>query len=141
MCDDTKDETSAGTAAGTAAGEEKAEVGAAEVTGAADAHPCPHCGRWALKDDRCNWVCCGLETHGTFRAGQGCGRQWCFRCGLKLCTRVYDEEGTRIAGARTDHDASCCAAEATADTVDGWCPGGHHSHCAARDLSAQFAPA
>lgn len=99
---------------------------------AGDAASCPWCGRWALKDAACNWVCCGLSTDRGFVAGQGCGRQWCFSCSLKLCgPPMYKAEtGEKVAGVSTSHTAACCAAfSAQLGVKEGeFCPGGHNSH-------------
>lgn len=103
-----------------------------------DAKQCPWCSRWALKDEACNWVCCGLVRDETTRAdafmhGMGCGRQWCFHCGKRLCTLLYSPDGPdapRLSG-HVNHTHACCSAEAAAHGVEygtHYCPGGHNSH-------------
>lgn len=83
---------------------------------------CPWCGRWALKDAACNWVCCGLDASG-FVVGAGCGRQFCFLCGRKLCGALFDAAtGARQLHVHTNHSAACCGVGAD------FCPGGHNSH-------------
>lgn len=90
-----------------------------------DAKQCPWCGRWALKDAACNWVCCGLGEDGKFVVGAGCGMQFCFECSKKLCTPFYDARtGRRIPGARDHHTSQCCGGVGNED----YCPGGHNSH-------------
>lgn len=66
------------------------------------------------KDEACNWVRCGAVAGAVPRDAEGrglygCGEQFCFQCGLKLCN------------ASESHGA-CCA-------LEGYCPGGHNSHC------------
>jgi hypothetical protein len=104
---------------------------------------CPWCSRLCTKDSACNWVTCGLTKDAAgkdvFQIEFGCGRQWCFTCGRKLCTALYDAtSGTRHAGARTSHTADCCRAE-TGFSTSQYCGGGHNSHTAAR-WSAEIAP-
>ncbi len=83
---------------------------------------CPWCGNIFEKDESCNWVCCGLTVDG-FIVGYGCGMQWCFLCGKKLCTKFYDEKlGTKIESASDNHHDCCPPSE-------DFCPGGHNSHC------------
>lgn len=95
-----------------------------------DARACPWCNRPALKDAACNWVCCGVDTVHGFREGEGCARQWCFRCEKKLCGAPMHGPGA-TAGVRTSHDAHCCRAEAGFHERD-YCRGGHNSHVARR---------
>lgn len=92
--------------------------------------PCPWCNTPSMKDTACNWVCCGLIT-GTdkkekFMPGFGCGHQFCFQCGKKLCTQVFHgSSGAKLSDKR-NHGADCC-------TNDGsFCPGGHNAHCKKR---------
>jgi len=92
------------------------------------------------KDDACNWVCCGLVTDertgkDKFLPGMGCGRQWCFECGKRLCGQMFveDEATGQVAktSAPTYHNEYCCRQEAAALGVDyesTYCPGGHDSH-------------
>jgi hypothetical protein len=95
---------------------------------------CPWCQRWALKDDACNWVCCGLESgSNAFVVGAGCGRQWCFSCGKRLCGVLYDSTSGQIhQGVSTSHGRRCCSAECKQAGLDpyesSYCQGGHNSH-------------
>jgi hypothetical protein len=97
---------------------------------------CPWCGRRAAKDMACNWVCCGLardaDGRERFHVGMGCGRQWCFKCGLRLCSPMFDDKsGARLPSTPTHHGYACCAAEAAVlgkRPQDAYCPGGHNSH-------------
>jgi hypothetical protein len=113
------------------------------------ARQCPWCQRWALKDDACNWVCCGLETASNrFVLGSGCGRQWCFLCGKRLCGAMFDaHSGQPIPGVSTHHTQTCCLRECCGMGVASghaggaalppdmsriyaatYCQGGHNSH-------------
>ena len=61
-----------------------------------DAKQCPWCQRWCLKDNACDYIfACGLETRGTFVKGAGCGRSWCWRCGLKYCSAIMTQQQVR----------------------------------------------
>lgn len=138
---ETKAEPTSEPKSGSEATTTETSEGAHENT-TAEALDCPHCGRWALKDERCNWVCCGLDTGRGFVARHGCGRQFCFRCGRRLCGLLYDPETGAPTGASTSHDAACCAAEAfaaglsDAEAAAAYCPGGHNAHAAPRDVAA-----
>ena len=99
-----------------------------------DAKQCPHCARWCLKDDACNYIfACGLQADNKgFVIGSGCGKPWCYECGKKFCGTYIDPvTGQRIGGAREHHDASCCSLEQGYKKED-YCPGGHNSHCGPR---------
>lgn len=101
---------------------------------ATTAKQCPWCARWCLKDNACAYIfACGLDEKGKFHVGQGCGRSWCWTCGLKYCGAYYDAAtGLKCAGARDQHNA-CCAAEA-GFSAEAYCKGGHSSHCAPRSF-------
>ena len=93
----------------------------AHVHGQRTVMTCPWCLRLAEKDDACNWVTCGLTDTG-FQVHHGCGMQWCFACGGKLCGQLYDSDtGIQRTGVATSHSADCCP-------FPGYCPGGHNSH-------------
>jgi hypothetical protein len=99
--------------------------------GLADGTMCPWCERWALKAQACNHVVCGVDTLRGFVPGHGCGHQFCFQCGKKLCGRVYDPQTGARHPQATSHTEACCPAEA-GFVQDEYCPGGHNSHTAAR---------
>ena len=98
-----------------------------------EAKICPWCGRWALKDNACDYIfACGLDSAGKFHIGAGCGRSWCWRCGKKYCSQYYDPvTGQRVPTAKDSHDANCCKSEHEFKQED-FCPGGHSGHCARR---------
>lgn len=89
---------------------------------------CPWCLRPALKDRGCNFVVCGRTCTG-FLVGGGCGRAWCFRCGKKLCGRMYDDSGALV-DSNEDHNVGGGHNPSEDDPCDGpdYCPGGHNSH-------------
>lgn len=45
--------------------------------------PCPHCDRILMGDDKTKYIICGYSKKGF--DWKGCGRDWCFQCGKKLC--------------------------------------------------------
>lgn len=103
-----------------------------------DAKQCPWCGRWCLKDAACNFsFACGLDEHGVFHVGAGCGRSFCFQCGKRFCTPHYDMwTGIKLPTARSAHDDECCRRE-PGFSVAAYCPGGHNSHCGPRFLGGR----
>lgn len=93
------------------------------------AKQCPHCKTYSLKDEACNWVCCGLisvEGKDRFVVGHGCGRQWCFQCAKKLCGPLFDMETGAPIPNSCDHTQTCCPDDGA------HCEGGHNSHCPPR---------
>lgn len=106
------------------------------VRGPVDAMQCPWCAQYAQKDAGCNHVVCGRDAAG-FTVGGGCGRQWCYACGGRLCGLAYDPASGAPRGASEAHSATCCLAEAADPTTwegAGWCPGGHNAHAAPRAM-------
>jgi len=97
-----------------------------------EAKQCPWCEQWALKGKSCNYIfACGLDDHGNFHKGAGCGKSWCWQCGKKFCGRYIDPEtGKRERNAREYHD-TCCIQDPNFSYKD-YCPGGHNSHCELR---------
>ena len=87
---------------------------------------CPWCHRYCAKDDNCNWVCCGLASNNVFYVG--CGHQWCFQCGKRLCGQLFrPATKARIPHVPTSHSELCgCKNDGT------YCEGGHNSHAAPR---------
>lgn len=98
-----------------------------------DAKQCPWCARWCLKDGGCDYIfACGLDTSGKFIVGSGCGKTWCWGCGLKFCGQYYHPEtGLKMVGAKDQHDANCCSSECGFDKSV-FCAGGCSSHCGKR---------
>lgn len=65
---------------------------------------CPHCGEFNIGDTNSYYTICGYPKKGL--SDTGCGNDWCFKCGKKLCKSWnYDElfnKSNRI------HDSICC---------------------------------
>jgi hypothetical protein len=95
------------------------------------ARQCPHCERYSLKDDRCQFVVCGRDQSGFLRDADGnplgCGRPWCFQCGKKLCGRVFNPDTGAVEDANEDHNHPTGPAREACSGPD-YCPGGHDSH-------------
>ena len=97
-----------------------------------DAKQCPWCQRWCLKDNACDYIfSCGLDVKHGFIKNHGCGRSWCWTCGLKYCSQYHNPNtGERLSTAKDNH-GSCCEQEI--GFIKGeYCPGGHSSHCPPR---------
>jgi len=95
------------------------------------AKQCPHCERWCLKDNACDYIfACGLTSEGRFEVGTGCGKSWCWKCGKKFCGLYIDSAGKKCRDARDQH-GSCCETE-EGFSKDKYCEGGHSSHCSKR---------
>jgi hypothetical protein len=65
---------------------------------------CPHCGRRRIGVDDSDYVVCGYTNRGY--DWKGCGKDWCFKCGKKLCkswntNQLYNK-------ANRYHNAECC---------------------------------
>ena len=93
---------------------------------------CPHCemegiDRFFIKDTACNYVICGRGASG-FVVGHGCGRPFCFQCGLRLCGRVYDEKTGRALDLNEDHNHVPGSRQHAECNGPGFCQGGHNSH-------------
>lgn len=97
-----------------------------------DAKQCPWCERWCLKDNACNYIfACGLESTGKFKINEGCGRSWCWQCGLKFCGLYYNPKtGLKMPFAKEFHNSCCKNEEGFIES--NYCPGGHNSHCEKR---------
>ena len=98
-----------------------------------DAKQCPWCQRWALKDNACAYIfSCGLDEKKGFVVGAGCGKTWCWGCGLKFCGQYHDAAtGAKFPGAKDNHDSECCAKEVGFKKEE-FCAGGCSSHCGKR---------
>ncbi len=92
-----------------------------------DCRQCPWCHRFAIKDDACMYVVCGRDHRG-FNLGMGCGRAWCFKCGLKLCGRMYCDTTGAMLDANEDHNHTPGTEAHAACNGEGYCLGGHNSH-------------
>ena len=86
---------------------------------------CPHCNRYFMKDNNCNYVVCGRIDNNTFVPHHGCGWPFCFLCGKKLCGRMFDETTGKLLDPNENHNHP---ADYTDCKGDDYCPGGHNSH-------------
>lgn len=98
-----------------------------------DARQCPWCKRWCLKDNACSYIfACGLDDKNKFHKDLGCGRSWCWDCGLKYCTLYYNPDtGKQQPDAKDQHNALCCREEPGFKEEE-YCKGGHSGHCGRR---------
>lgn len=75
---------------------------------------CPHCGRRRIGIDDVNYVICGYTNRGY--DWKGCGKDWCFKCGKKLCknwkTDILFNKFNR------QHDNKCCKNHASKNNID-----------------------
>jgi len=99
-----------------------------------DGQQCPYedCKRWCVKVGCTYIIACGLDEHGVFHVGKGCGRAFCFACGKKYCEQQYDPNtGIRSTTFRSQHDTTCCTREQGFQQSE-YCEGGHNPHCPKR---------
>lgn len=99
-----------------------------------DAKQCPHCNRWALKQEKsCNFIfACGLSSSNIFVKDSGCGKSWCFECGKKFCGQYIDLVTCKKSkSAIEEHTSECCPKD-TLFSKELYCSGGHDSHCKKR---------
>jgi len=97
------------------------------------AKKCPFCPAVVVKDNNCNFVfACGESGEGVFHVGFGCGRAFCWQCGLKFCGLQYDPlTGQKLPTYKSQHDNVCCKQDPRFVQAE-YCPGGHSSHCPPR---------
>jgi hypothetical protein len=71
---------------------------------------CPHCNHLVSVPNNTNYVICGYHDHNTGYDHKGCGKDWCFNCGKKLCKNWMEHnlclESNRI------HNDECCKLQA-----------------------------
>jgi len=69
---------------------------------------CPHCGKYFITYEDRDYVICGNTKKGF--DSKGCGGDWCFQCGKKLCKNWYRDElfDTR----NRYHNKNCCESSA-----------------------------
>lgn len=69
-----------------------------------DIGECPHCGKtWAINKNT-QYTICGLTNTGF--SWSGCGRDWCFKCGKKLC-KIWNTHQL-FNTLNRHHDIHCC---------------------------------
>lgn len=65
---------------------------------------CPHCGRKNTGTSKTDYIVCGYTSKGY--DWKGCGRDWCFKCGKKLCKNWnFDHLYNKL---NRIHDNKCC---------------------------------
>lgn len=65
---------------------------------------CPHCGYKCLMPKNTVYVVCGYSEFGY--DWEGCGKDWCFKCGKMLC-KSWDQDQLYLPTNRF-HDSKCC---------------------------------
>jgi len=75
---------------------------------------CPHCSKKVKSDASTTYVICGYSETGL--DWQGCARDWCFRCGKKLCKSWYVNE--LFVSNNRYHDERCCRQYAEKNGLD-----------------------
>lgn len=74
---------------------------------------CPHCGHLTKRHYNANYVVCGYPNDNDY---DGCGMDWCFKCGKKLCKKWNDDmlyvESNQI------HNSDCCKEYAEKNGLD-----------------------
>lgn len=78
---------------------------------------CPHCNQKTYKQ-KSDYMICGFTNNGTNNGydGTGCYKDWCYKCGKKLCkswmhNKLFDETNRY-------HDTSCCKKYALTNCID-----------------------
>ena len=66
--------------------------------------PCPHCGKSNSGSNCQKYIICGYTLRGF--NWEGCGKDWCFKCGKKLC-KSWDKNELYNLNNR-QHNGKCC---------------------------------
>lgn len=66
---------------------------------------CPHCNHPLSTDENIDYVICGYHPNASHNS-RGCGKDWCFKCGKKLC-KLWSTNQLFILINR-QHDNKCC---------------------------------
>lgn len=74
---------------------------------------CPHCNNKVLRDVRTTYIVCGYPSDNTF---SGCGRDWCFKCGKKLCKKWESDQ--LYIETNQFHDGECCKTYAEQNSLN-----------------------
>jgi hypothetical protein len=69
------------------------------------AKKCPHCSYILMLPDTVDYVICGYHSNRGYDWA-GCGRDWCFQCGKKLC-KNWETDELNLTHNRF-HDDICC---------------------------------
>lgn len=65
---------------------------------------CPHCNNNVESDSNTEYIICGYDEYGY--DWKGCGNDWCFKCGKKLCKSWFLNELFNINNRY--HNNKCC---------------------------------
>lgn len=65
---------------------------------------CPHCYKLVESQIDTEYIICGYSEKGY--NWEGCGNDWCFKCGKKLCKNWFTNELFNISNRY--HDSKCC---------------------------------
>lgn len=82
---------------------------------------CPHCGEEYYGDEYTTYVICGYkDTHNGYN-WTGCQKDWCYKCGKKLC-KSWNEDKLYLEPNRI-HNFDCCVkyANSIEDTYNNYC--------------------
>jgi len=77
---------------------------------------CPHCGVQCTGTCATNYTICGYNDEEFGYDQNCCGKDWCFKCGKKLCKEWNDNE-LFMFGNR-NHNKTCCKLYAEANNMD-----------------------
>jgi len=71
---------------------------------------CPHCTRRYFRDNNTTYIICGYADSSSGYDWKGCSKDWCFKCGKKLCKNwnidhLYDKKNRY-------HNNKCCKSHA-----------------------------
>lgn len=66
--------------------------------------PCPHCNNVFIGNEKTTYLICGYSRKGF--DWKGCGKDWCFKCGKKLC-KCWNIDSLFDISKRF-HDKRCC---------------------------------
>lgn len=70
---------------------------------------CPHCGYKCIATRNTAYIVCGYGNSGF--DWEGCGKDWCFKCGKMLC-KSWEQDQLYLPTNRF-HDTKCCKKHAT----------------------------
>jgi hypothetical protein len=69
-----------------------------------NAKHCPHCNQLNFNETNTSYIICGYSNRGY--DWKGCGRDWCFACGKKLCKSW--NHNLLFNKLNRHHDSKCC---------------------------------
>lgn len=67
---------------------------------------CPHCGHICIAQEGTEYIVCGYSDPQKGFDFQGCGRDWCFKCGKILC-KIWEQDSLFLEMNR-HHNGECC---------------------------------